>query len=365
MKNKHSIILKILIAIALFVYTESAVASLKDNEPKYARVIKQFKGINDLDLTTDTFLVYFKRFDDGRSIIGIKENTYKRFWLLDSSNYTAVYEYDKNVAIKYIQHADSLYYTLNYEKTKHLASLYLIDLLGEMIDLRLAKIDSIENELEHTVKFSNTSNLPNYIHSFDVLITTDKKSRKIKKFEDIVYFSNGDTQITIERYEYLMLQNELLDLIEKTRKLAKSYTPKVLKKDHSKPTITHALLSILKNELDTSLHKLIWFSHSGCKPCIDAIPDLNKLHQDIRIKVIALNPFDDDDKIKRIGEKKNAEFNTYKLAYSNFRECNVQSFPTYFILSPNNNVIFHGAGYTVNEAQPEWFIDFIKSKLIE
>ncbi|QAA82540.1 TlpA family protein disulfide reductase [Aequorivita sp. H23M31] len=97
------------------------------------------------------------------------------------------------------------------------------------------------------------------------------------------------------------------------------------------------------------------FWYRSCQPCVQTIPQLNRLHQkykDQNIKIIGLNPFDNDS----VSKTKLLDFIKYhKMDYpivfvdsTTVKKFNVWSYPTLFMTDKNGKIVYSKTGYDEN-----------------
>ena len=96
---------------------------------------------------------------------------------------------------------------------------------------------------------------------------------------------------------------------------------------------------------------VIDFWATWCKPCIQAIPKLNKINEDFKQRGVRLIGINVDS--PRNAAKVKPFAKTYKIAYSILRDpnsevatdLNVSVFPTLYIINTNNEIVFSHEGF--------------------
>jgi thiol-disulfide isomerase/thioredoxin len=85
---------------------------------------------------------------------------------------------------------------------------------------------------------------------------------------------------------------------------------------------------------------LLDFSYIACKPCLESIPSLNKLHKEYanRLKIVTINPFDKKPNILNLNKKMGIKHLTVNIDYEKFSKLNIRGFPT-FILIDNKGIV--------------------------
>lgn len=102
---------------------------------------------------------------------------------------------------------------------------------------------------------------------------------------------------------------------------------------------------------------IIDFWATWCKPCIKAIPVLNKIQQNFRdrgVKVVGINVDS-----PRNSNKVKPFANTHKISYQLLRdpnakissELNIASYPTLLIINSENEVVYTHTGYRLGDEQ--------------
>ena len=96
---------------------------------------------------------------------------------------------------------------------------------------------------------------------------------------------------------------------------------------------------------------LLDFWATWCKPCIQAIPKLNKIYKEYQIKGVEIIGINTDS--PRNSAKVKPFAKTYKIAYPILRdpnnevttELNVTAFPTLYIINSKNEIIYTHIGF--------------------
>lgn len=113
----------------------------------------------------------------------------------------------------------------------------------------------------------------------------------------------------------------------------------------------------------TNLHKFldkltlydVWYM--DCPPCIKAIPHLNELHnkyKDKGLKVVGVNPFNNNEKdLKRMSKflrKNNIDYPIVFTNHEESRKLKIQFYPTFYLVDHNGKVLHSETGFDKQKA---------------